>query len=702
MKSNTPSFLSDADSVTLVIHGVGDHSGQDILLAAHKGFSASDISSGFDVKISDKTVLPRTRKDEYPWAQEGSICLSNAGSKHVVLPCVWSGTRIASVTAYTLLGISLAYVLLLGTMILVKTYLESWDYHYFWILAGAVILDLAGAKKVNGRRVNEWLITKLVGAFGLIGLVIGFSYPYLSLLPALALFGLGVTFAIPPIRTVPQARNLGWQCLIILVASGMVALLTSAGLALGSFVALGAELFENPAARGWSAFLALSAPLAVCAFLGIGIRLSGVLVLIELANDVTRYLGMPRWRSRRVETFYQLLSDVKEKSPNATIQIVSHSLGTVLVSHALASAEHSREIKLVTMGSPLSFMSKVFPKTVQSPESLARGFALNKNVFSWLNLWRDRDPVGRALGVTRSLFNERSLGPGGHANYWSDARTWNAIAASLTGHQVKENIISNPSLFSRIGGWGVGFVTAGIWLAAILIWPPETTNKGRNFPDMTPRGDAEIDVRLFPGNIPAAGVFIEIDGKTKITQSDGRVVFSRLRANRYSVNIPSQEIFSPGGLLQNYQPRQFVPDVVVKEDSLERGTINNESHENIDMSIFEDGRATVYLDAWMEVSGRVVNVQGIGLQSLVLARHEFSGNATENGVFLLRKSIRSFPLTIEIKPLGVDLGEVIHERVVPLEDFGPGNDCWLGDIEISTEISPAVPVLRCKDRESGD
>src|SRR5205823_2626368 len=50
----------------------------------------------------------------------------------------------------------------------------------------------------------------------------------------------------------------------------------------------------------------------------------------------------------------------------------------------------------------------------------------------WINLWRDADWIGRAVGASRAArFAETSLGNGLHSDYWGDSRCWSAIVAYL-------------------------------------------------------------------------------------------------------------------------------------------------------------------------------------------------------------------------------------------------------------------------------
>jgi hypothetical protein len=83
-------------------------------------------------------------------------------------------------------------------------------------------------------------------------------------------------------------------------------------------------------------------------------------------------------------------------------------------------------ITLVTLGSPLNYLYRVFPNEVKSPRELS---AEACSTMRWINLWRRSDLVGKELDIDSAKAIQYCVGPGVHSNYWSDGAVWNAIAS---------------------------------------------------------------------------------------------------------------------------------------------------------------------------------------------------------------------------------------------------------------------------------
>jgi hypothetical protein len=152
---------------------------------------------------------------------------------------------------------------------------------------------------------------------------------------------------------------------------------------------------------------------------------------IDFIADVARYVGSAKFRDKRESDLANVFRYVRAQAPSAYIVVVSHSLGTVLSSHALARKqvlEAVGQCNLITMGCPLVLMAKIFPNSVLSPDQLLERYANHPGV-SWTNLWRDSDFIGKALvpSFRSGSFSERSIGRGGHSNYWGDIRVWQTI-----------------------------------------------------------------------------------------------------------------------------------------------------------------------------------------------------------------------------------------------------------------------------------
>jgi len=86
---------------------------------------------------------------------------------------------------------------------------------------------------------------------------------------------------------------------------------------------------------------------------------------------------------------------------------------------------------LVTLGSPLNYINRAFPKSVQRARELAD--ALRAAQVRWINLWRRSDPIGKFLDIGDIEAVQYCVGPGGHPDYWSGGVVWNAVAFEALG-----------------------------------------------------------------------------------------------------------------------------------------------------------------------------------------------------------------------------------------------------------------------------
>lgn len=178
-----------------------------------------------------------------------------------------------------------------------------------------------------------------------------------------------------------------------------------------------------------------------------------VLPAMDLVGDVAYYLGSPARRARIESNMVEALESVAKLAPNATILAVAHSLDTVLVAQSMSKITERREgtIKifgrpiqipvghlahgrmiLVTLGSPLRLLSRIFQGYVLSPDELTFAFHTHSSILFWANLWRDRDPIGRELSPSdQRKFAEKSIGDGYHTNIFRTPTLWISIASVL-------------------------------------------------------------------------------------------------------------------------------------------------------------------------------------------------------------------------------------------------------------------------------
>ncbi|WP_353067596.1 hypothetical protein RBB77_08380 [Tunturibacter psychrotolerans] len=156
--------------------------------------------------------------------------------------------------------------------------------------------------------------------------------------------------------------------------------------------------------------------------------------LVDFGLDVFDYANTEKTRASLVSRTVDAMVWLRSQAPSAPLVIVGHSLGSVIASHAVnsmcLSEEMTSEISLVTLGSPLNYLCRVFPKIIKSPREIS--LAIHPNV-RWVNLWRDADLIGKHLDLEPRATVQFCVGKGGHSNYWSDGVVWRAVAFESLG-----------------------------------------------------------------------------------------------------------------------------------------------------------------------------------------------------------------------------------------------------------------------------
>ena len=552
-----------AGSVVLVIHGVGEHSCRNITSLAERGFKRSRIAGDFQSEISSVRIKQR------PWEIQSCLKLSDGESSHFLIPCVWSGDRMGRSASNMLLVASAAIIVAVAALVSAGFFIKWLEVRtVIPVLIGCVVLDflcLSGSRSDRKKKETFWPFPfSLAACIYFVGVYIfNATYSWVWVIPAVVLSAFGMFFLFLGLRCAVLADGLGWKFLIGTLAAGVFSLMSVFGITLGTW--LRAHTWADISNLEFRDTLILLAwPLIVCASMGVLLHVLRVFTPVELVFDIVRFVALSRKRDQLFTSLLALVERISKQAPESQIILVSHSLGSVLASHACLqfASHHAGLVSLVTMGSPLEFMSRVFPKVVRSPRGLARDFTSNGNISFWLNLWRDSDPVGRALRAGDvSLFREFSLGAGGHSDYWSDQRVWDAIAARIKDRELPERSEPGPdSLFSRKGAALMGAGALTVWTLALLVF---------HFVELKPLSGPTLStppVSLQAGMIRGrvvdatgqgvAGVAIELDSNgTTNTTADGSFLFGNVSAKSHKLTVvETPELFGIGKALEFYKP----------------------------------------------------------------------------------------------------------------------------------------------------
>jgi hypothetical protein len=372
--------LHAADTVTVFVHGVGAHDAQDMAVTAEKGFWRIDGSRGADTRTCDLRVDLGCGAPG-PREQPNAFSIRAGGETHVVVPVVWCDFRSRIVRHERKDG-------------LLRT-----------------LSDTPAGPLLNLRRAVPRLLDICFDAL---------QCARTAAKPAQRVLLTSIVALL--------VMAAGAACLLV-IAAVVVPLVLS----LSIFGTLPSDLFSDGIVLAFAVFAVLT--LAAAAKV--------VLSPYDYIGDVASWVASDRFREAAIGQFKAVLQRIAAQAPRAQILVVGHSLGSVLVSHALLESplQDGRRPVLVTLGSPLGRMSRWFAH-IASPQRLLLAYRDRGLVERWYHFWRDGDYVGRSLMPNRSddLYAEKALGPGGHANYWDDVHLWRELVAVVRDQLARRDL----------------------------------------------------------------------------------------------------------------------------------------------------------------------------------------------------------------------------------------------------------------------
>lgn len=327
-------------TTTILVHGVSQHTECELLDCAQKGFRRTFHDQTYD---SERHVICRKRSAGHP-RELPVLSIHAGGESHLITVFNWTWAS--------------------------------------WLRPFASIQES---------------IEKEVSLLSILLLVLS---PLLLLLPAIDLFVLTVLCAV-------KAKGIVFKLGVLLLGMLLVNLLffvvvsltglTADVLTLGVTSVPWLQRIVGQHLWIWLLVLWLLLSVAVNVFRWLFRTLEFLAWGIELAADVIAYVGSLDRRRKSCANLLRLVDFVESREPDSRIILVAHSLGTVLAAHALLrlaeSKEPSRSISLVTLGSPLALLSRVFPGAIPIPSVLLSRLEEKGTIATWANFWRARDPI---------------------------------------------------------------------------------------------------------------------------------------------------------------------------------------------------------------------------------------------------------------------------------------------------------------------
>jgi hypothetical protein len=495
--------LRSAESFTILIHGVGAEASEDLLHEAKYGY----LASGFG-DAGDSRELPGCPALSQGKGAEAILIKGQKGG-HFVIALPWNNrVRLASVAQSCLIVLSLLMTMTAAGYVIDANL--SLDRHAAWIrslfIPAVEILYKAG---------HGWKGRIFLGVvFSFAQYAINWWAPWLWVLACLLVLVLSIRASKIIIPCIPIARTIGWGFVLTMLAIALafislasVHTIWSASRAISAsenksgpkidsatnFSEIKPSLDRQSAQASsnkdvsernpsepsdakpkYSEFVTCLFFILICV---IGIVFANLFGLVlDFGLDVLHYGSDEKYDRRIFDRLSDTVRWLHNQAPNAHITIVAHSLGSVIASQAMSSISESErlmsQVTLITLGSPLNYLYRIFPNMGGTPRKLSAAICSRAR---WINLWRRSDMIGRELDVEPGVLVQYCIGEGGHPDYWRDGAVWKAVVYESLRIGDFTGKVSSPGDPARTYlevylGWIAALAIVILLLLGIVVW----------------------------------------------------------------------------------------------------------------------------------------------------------------------------------------------------------------------------------------
>ena len=515
----TSEEIANAQSFTILIHGVGDETSEDLLEEARKGY----LASGFGDTVVPKTLVECPTLAQHKGAK--ALLINDAAGGHFIIALPWNNRRRLAPIAKIFLN-PLFKLTLLTTFALIFRNQLDWVISGAWwhrLVAYPVVIVLGSiyhtltSNRVEGYetpsllKVGFWLIILF-----LLQATLFVWAPLIWFFECMLIAALWMISSWIIMSCLPRVKTLWWKPALVMLFLSLTLWGAAAVRNLSHYSVENASNLEPYLSNRLDKEIAdskistllpketsgksgseehirrriadvddllpdIHGDLVTYLILAAIYMAGSWLVFkfdwaLDFGLDVLNYERDERTRTSILAGLDDAILWLHRRTPNAHITVVGHSLGSVIASHAVSSISTvdavPNQITLLTLGSPLNYLYQVFPGAAKSPRELSATICPKAR---WVNLWRKSDQVGRELDTEPEALVQYCIGNGAHMDYWDDGNVWKAIAYEALKIGGYGGEMSNPGRPAR--GWPEGYfglkafgAIAILFVLGLLFW----------------------------------------------------------------------------------------------------------------------------------------------------------------------------------------------------------------------------------------